>query len=169
MVNTVAPYVLMKRLLPLMGHDCRVVNVLSAAQAPVDLEALFGNRALSDGEAYAQSKLALTMWSVELAKEFSDNGPLIIAVNPASFLGSKMVKEAYGSNGHDLSIGADILVRSALSDEFAAASGRYYDNDSRQFAEPHPDALDFKKNRLLIDAIDQIVLKLSGSYTNNHE
>lgn len=38
---------------------------------------------------------------------------MIVAVNPRSMLGSKMVKEAYGVDGGDLGIGADILVRSA--------------------------------------------------------
>lgn len=39
---------------------------------------------------------------------------MIIAVNTASFLGSKMVKEACGQASHDLRIGADILTRAAL-------------------------------------------------------
>ena len=62
-VNTIAPYMLTKELLPLLGNSGRVVNLSSAAQAPVSIEALMGDKPLSDGEAYAQSKLALTMWS----------------------------------------------------------------------------------------------------------
>ena len=49
-----------------------------------------------------------------MAHELGSSGPMIVAVNPASFLGSKMVKEAYGRVGHDLRIGADILTRAAL-------------------------------------------------------
>lgn len=90
-----------------------LVNLSSAAQSPVDLEALAGNRKLSDDLAYSQSKLALTMWSSALAKGVGTTGPMIVAVNPRSMLGSKMVKEAYGVDGGDLGIGADILVRSA--------------------------------------------------------
>jgi NAD(P)-dependent dehydrogenase (short-subunit alcohol dehydrogenase family) len=111
---------------------------------------------LSDSDAYAQSKLALTMWSFEMARELGAGGPMIVAVNPASFLASKMVKEAYGQDGHDLRIGADILSRAALSDEFAHATGQYYDNDRKSFAQPHPDALDSVKNQRLIDAIEQV-------------
>jgi len=156
-VNVVAPYVLTKALLPLLGSGARVVNLSSAAQAPVDLHAFLNKQSFGDGEAYAQSKLALTMWSIGMAHELGSDGPVIVAVNPASFLGSKMVKEAYGHAGHDLRIGADILTRAALSDEFENASGKYYDNDHKSFAQPHPDALDPAKNRRVIEAIEQLI------------
>lgn len=61
-VNTIAPFLLAQRLLPLLGSSGRVINLSSAAQSPVDLKALAGDIPTSDMEAYAQSKLALTMW-----------------------------------------------------------------------------------------------------------
>ncbi len=146
-VNTIAPYLLTQRLLPLLGTSGRVVNLSSAAQSPVDPKALAGQASLSDGAAYAQSKLALTMWSRSLGLSLKDSGPAIIAVNPGSMLGSKMVKEAFGVDGGNIRIGAEILTRAALSDEFEAASGQYFDNDSGQFASPHPDALDPRKTQ----------------------
>lgn len=158
-VNTLAPYVLTKALLPLLGAQSRVVNLSSAAQAPVSLAALKGNQPLSDSAAYAQSKLAITMWNAQLAQEIGPQGPAFIAVNPASFLGSKMVKEAYGSEGKDLSIGADVLVSAALSAQFADASGRYFDNDIGAFAQPHPNALDSRKNDALVTAMDEVLNK----------
>ena len=39
-VNTIAPYLLTQRLLPLLGKTGRVINLSSAAQAPVNLQAL---------------------------------------------------------------------------------------------------------------------------------
>jgi len=156
-VNVVAPYVLTKALLPLLSAEGRVVNLSSAAQAPVDLNAFLNKQPFGDGEAYAQSKLALTMWSIGMAHELGAAGPMIVAVNPASFLGSKMVKEAYGYAGHDLRIGADILTRAALSEEFANATGKYYDNDRKAFAAPHPDALDPSKNIQVIEAIEKLI------------
>ncbi len=160
-VNTIAPYLLTQKLLPLMGDSSRVINLSSAAQAPVDLRALTGNISrLSAGDAYAQSKLALTMWSFDMASTLGNDGPVIIAVNPKSFLGSKMVKQAYGSNGHDLRIGADILCKAALSDEFAGASGKYFDNDIGRFAHPHPDALNSRKCKELVTVIEEILSKV---------
>nr|CRH06404.1 Putative oxidoreductase, short chain dehydrogenase/reductase family protein [Candidatus Magnetococcus massalia] len=160
-VNTIAPYLLTQRLLPLMDAGGRVVNLSSAAQASVELDALAGRAELADGPAYAQSKLAITMWSHKLAMDLKARGPAIIAVNPASMLGSKMVQQAFGVAGGDIRIGADILVRAALSDEFANASGRYYDNDVGKFAAPHPDALDGAKCRAVIDMIEKLLARLT--------
>lgn len=161
-VNTVAPYLLTQKLLPIMPNSGRVVNISSAAQSPVDLDALMGGVALTDGQAYGQSKLAITMWSFHLAQKLGADGPAIIAVNPASFLASKMVKDAYGVPGNDLSIGADILVRAAIDDSFKDASGRYFDNDKRQFANPHPDALNAQKNEHLISVIEALIEPYRG-------
>ena len=157
-VNTVAPYLLTKHLLPLLAHDGRVINLSSAAQAPVDLGALQGkNRLLDDMSAYAQSKLALTMWTNALASSHSSQGPVFVAVNPGSLLASKMVKEGFGISGKSLSIGADVLVRAALSEEFANASGRYFDNDEGRFAPPHADALNAQKCRDVLAVIDELL------------
>lgn len=157
MVNTFAPYLLAKSLLPLMRASSRIVNLSSAAQAPVELDALLGQKHLDDEfKAYAQSKLALTMWSNAMAKELPV-GPVVVAVNPGSLLASKMVQEGFGVAGGDLSIGADILIRAALSEEFAEASGLYFDNDAGQFAAPHSDALDDTKVREVVAAIETVV------------
>ncbi len=156
-VNTIAPYLLTEKLTPLLGKQGRVINLSSAAQAPVDINALGEANRLSDDQAYAQSKLALTMWSRYVAQTQADKGPAIIAVNPASFLGSKMVKEAYGSSGKDLQIGVDILVRAALSEEFSSASSLYFDNDKGAFSAPHPDALDPSKIKAVTEKIENIL------------
>ncbi|PMJ88283.1 SDR family NAD(P)-dependent oxidoreductase [Vibrio sp. 10N.261.55.A7] len=157
MVNTIAPYLLSKALLPTLKGSARIVNLSSAAQASVNSSALEGQRSLGDSDAYAQSKLALTMWSRSLGLEYKDKGPVVVSVNPKSLLGSKMVKDAYGISGGDLSLGADILVRAALSDEFSNAFGQYYDNDIESFAQPHPDALNDQKVNQVIDAIDRLI------------
>lgn len=79
--------------------------------------------------AYSQSKLALIMWSRTMALSLKDHGPAIIAVNPGSMLGTKMVKEGFDVTGADIRIGANLLTRAALADEFVTASGQYFDND----------------------------------------
>ena len=156
-VNTIAPYLLTKLLLPLFEKSGRVINVSSAAQYTVELKALVGQSRLSDDMAYAQSKLALTMWSRDMALSLKDKGPSIIVVNPKSMLGSKMVKQAYGVDGADLQIGADILTRATLSDEFADASGKYFDNDVGRFASPHPDALNLQKCKEITNVIETVL------------
>jgi len=156
-VNTIAPYILTRRLLPILPPEGRVVNLSSAAQAPVDVAAMAHFRPMGDMDAYAQSKLAITIWSAEMAKAMPD-GPAIIAVNPGSLLASKMVKEGFGVAGNDLNVGADVLIRAALDDAFADASGAYFDNDSGQFASPHSAAADPAHVR----AVMQTLVELTG-------
>ena len=82
-------------------------------------------------------------------------------VNPGSYLGTKMVKEGFGMAGKDIHIGAEILVRAALTDEFATASGQYFDNDSGQFASPHPDALKLQTSEEIVRAIEAVLVQIS--------
>lgn len=157
-VNTVSPYLLTQSLLPLLDPAARVVNVSSAAQSPVELDALRGKqRFMDDMAAYAQSKLALTMWTKAMADAGKTGDRVFVAVNPGSLLGSKMVKEGFGITGKSLSIGADVLARAAVSEEFANASGRYFDNDEGRFGEPHADALDAQKRQAVVAVIEELI------------
>lgn len=155
-VNTLAPYLLTRLLLHAVPQTGRIVNLSSAAQAPVDMDAMAGRVALDDMQAYAQSKLALTIWSMKLAQELPE-GPAVIAVNPGSLLASKMVKEGFGVDGKDLGIGARVLCRAALDESFADASGKYFDNDVQRFSPPHAAALDPQHTRSVLQSIEQLV------------
>jgi len=158
MVNTLAPYALTRLLLRRMGKDGRIINLSSAAQAPVDLAAMASASGLADMAAYAQSKLAITMWSRDLAQRLPD-GPVVIALNPGSLLASKMVREGFGIAGNDIGSGAQVLRRAALDPEFAGTSGQYFDNDAGDFGPPHPDALDPAKVQSVVSQIETLVNK----------
>ncbi len=132
------------------------MNLSSAAQARVSVDAMAGRVPLDEMGAYAQSKLALTIWSREMAKELPD-GPVVVAVNPGSLLASKMVKEGFGVAGNDLQIGADILCQAALDDSFADASGKYYDNDAGGFGAPNAAALDASHADAVMQGIEEIL------------
>ena len=161
-MNTFAPVLLTHLLQPLFSAPSRVINLSSAAQAPVDLDALAGNRAVeNDFEDYAQSKLALTIWTRQTAQSQSTDGPQLIAVNPGSMLASKMVQQGFGVAGNDLSIGVDILCRAALAEEFAQPEGRYFDNDCGQFSEPHADA----QNSSKAADVMEIIHTITGQYS----
>ena len=160
-VNTVAPYVLTQRLLPIVGNTGRIINLSSAAQAPVDPEAMAGRVSLSDMEAYAQSKLAITVWTRELAQQ-RPSGPVFVSVNPGSLLATKMVKEGFGVPGSDVGVGAEILIRAALEPSFAEESGRYFDNDAGRFADPHPWASTSGAGDTVVRATEACVAFLSS-------
>lgn len=154
-VNTIAPYLLTQLLTPLLGKDGRVVNLSSAAQAPVNMQALIGDVRLEDMQAYAQSKLGIRLWSAAIA--LIEQAPTCISVNPGSLLASKMVKEGFGIDGNDLSIGADILVRVALDEEMLQHNGEYFDNDAGRFsADIHETELN-RMAKQLVSTMDKMV------------
>ncbi len=155
-VNTIAPYRLARRLAPLLGAEGRILGLSSAAQRPVSLDALRGGVRLDDFDAYAQSKLALTMWSCHLGRLAGAEQTTYVAINPGSMLATRMVKEAYDVSGRDVGIGVAILTRLALTDDLADAQGAYFDNDADRFARPHPDALDPAKCEALVAALEAL-------------
>lgn len=131
MVNTIAPFYLSHALLPILNKNGRIINVSSAAQTPVSIDALLGRSDLEPMQAYSQSKLAIRLWSAVYSQ--GKNNPICISVNPGSLLASKMVKEGFGIAGSDLSIGADIIIKIALSPDMLLRNGQYYDNDQGEF------------------------------------
>ena len=156
-VNYLAPFLLTNGLLQCLksSDSPRVINLSSAAQATVSHEALRGNELLSEQEAYAQSKLALTMWSFAFAKIYTDINT--IAVNPGSLLNTKMVKEAYGQYWSSADKGANILYDLAISKKYDDSSGTYFDNDMGNFNRAHSDAYDDEKIARLILETEEIL------------
>ena len=156
-VNYLAPYILTNQLLPLLlaGDNPRIINLSSAAQSPVSYEILTGQQQGSAQMTYAQSKLALTMWSFHLAKTLKDI--TVIAVNPGSLLNTKMVQEAYGRYWSPADKGTQIIVALATSEKYAGMTGQYFDNDQGQFGRAHPDAYQEPTIHQLIQATDAIL------------
>ena len=163
-VNYLAPYLLTKELLPLLekGNNARIVSLSSAAQSPVSLEAVTGAEISNVNAAYAQSKLALTMWSFYLSNQ--QEKVAIIAVNPGSLLNTRMVAEAYGQHWSPATKGSDILYDLAVNQEYKGETGKYFDNDKGNpkgaFGPAHQDAYDDEKIKTLINKTEEIINKL---------
>lgn len=158
-VNYLAPLLLFHGLYPSLRaqKNSRVINLSSAAQASVSLAALIGQDPISQRDAYAQSKLALTMWSFELARKYPEL--TIIAVNPGSLLNTKMVREGFGFSNAPADKGADILVDLAVAAEYEEHSGQYFDNDRGAFGRAHGDAYGRDKIQELLTTTDKILAK----------
>ncbi len=158
-VNTIAPYFLTRSLLPLLGEGSRVINISSAAQSPLEWEAFLGHIQLRADLAYAQSKLALIMWTNAMAAQHEKKKvqASFIALNPKSFLNTSMVHHAYGIEGADINIGAKAVCRAALSSDFEQANGLYFDNDIGSFALAHPDSRNTQLCDKLIETMDRII------------
>lgn len=164
-VNYIAPYYMTHQLLPILkaSEEARIINLSSAAQETVSLDALAGRQSLSTQSAYAQSKLALTMWSFYLAKQVPDIG--VIAVNPGSLLNTKMVREAYGKFWSPADKGANILHLLAVDKQFDQVTGKYFDNDIGnplgRLGDAHPDAYNDDLIEAMVKATDQLIETLT--------
>lgn len=160
MVNYLAPVWLTEQLIePLKRGEGNILNLSSAAQAPVNLEAMKGLESISVNESYAQSKLAITMWSFFLSQKHPDL--FISAINPGSLLNTRMVQEAYGHHWSPADKGADILVDLALTKTPGKFNGKYFDNDKGSLSNAHPEAYDKVKVSELICETKKLLKSLS--------
>ena len=152
-------YGVKEELLPLLrqSNDARIINLSSAAQASVSADILKGKRAGDVSGTYAQSKLALTIWSFYLASK--EDSISIIPVNPGSLQNTKMVQEAYGMSWSSPDKGATILTDLATSTDYYGITGKYFDNDRGVFAKAHPDAYDENKIGKLVELTSEILGK----------
>lgn len=150
-VNYFAPFILSQKLHDLLkaSKSSRIINISSAAQSSVSLRALLGEEEISAQEAYAQSKLAIAMWSFHLASNGISES---VALNPGSLLNTKMVQEAYGQYWSSASKGAEIICDLALTKKHYPMNCKYYDNDAGSFGPAHEDAYDEKRLNDLLES-----------------
>jgi NAD(P)-dependent dehydrogenase (short-subunit alcohol dehydrogenase family) len=116
-------------LLPLVRRSApaRIVNVASAGQSPISFDDVMLERGYDGMRAYAQSKLALVMFTFDLAGELEGTGVTANSLHPASLMDTKMVFETFGRASSSVREGTDATVRLAISPELEWVTGRYFD------------------------------------------
>jgi NAD(P)-dependent dehydrogenase (short-subunit alcohol dehydrogenase family) len=143
-VNHLAHFVLTLELLPLLeaSAPARIVNVSSAAQAPIDFGDPLLERSYEGFRAYAQSKLAQVAFTYELAERLSVRGAdvSVTALHPASLMDTRMVREGWGEAWTSVEEGARPTLRLIADPARAGVSGRYFDGERE--ARPHAQARD---------------------------
>ena len=141
-VNYLAPVLLTRLLVPLLvsSAPARVVNVASATQAAVDFADPLLRDGYDGGRAYGQSKLALIMFTFDLADELADSGVSVNCVHPASRMPTRMTRTAGVASRDSLEAGLHATLRLALAGDLATVSGRYFDR--LREGDCHPQAYD---------------------------
>ena len=151
-VNYLAPYLLTRSLLPLLqtSEPSRVVNVASAGQAPIDFDDVMLEGRYSGNQAYSQSKVALIMFTFDLATELEGTGVTVNALHPASLMPTKIVLPVFGSSIATLEEGAEATERLAISPDVEGVSGRYFDgrDESRANAQTYDEQARARLRRL---------------------
>jgi NAD(P)-dependent dehydrogenase (short-subunit alcohol dehydrogenase family) len=156
-VNYLAPFLLTRLLEPLIvaSSPARIVNVASAGQAPIDFDDPMLERRYSGVQAYCQSKLALVMFTFDIASELSDTGVTANVLHPGTYMPTKMVQHAGVRPLDSLDVGVDSTTRLVVDPDLVGVTGRYYDR--RSDARAHAQAYDADARRRLRELSEQLV------------
>ena len=148
-VNYLTPFLLTRRLLPLIERSApaRIVNVSSAGQAPIDFDDVMLERHYSGAQAYCQSKLALVMFTFDLAEELEGTGVTANCLHPGTYMPTQMVRDAGVDPVTPLEDGIAATMRLITSPEVEGINGHYFDGTSE--SAPHPQAEDPEARRQL--------------------
>jgi NAD(P)-dependent dehydrogenase (short-subunit alcohol dehydrogenase family) len=137
-VNYLAGFLLTRLLLPLIvaSAPARIVNVASAGQYPIDFEDFMLTRGYDGGRAYAQSKLAQVMFTVDLAHELEGSGVTVNCLHPATYMDTTMVREGGISPISTVDEGAAAILNLVRSPALEGRSGLYFDRQRESRANP---------------------------------
>ncbi len=93
-VNYLAPYLLSRRLAPLLARSGRgrIVNIASVGLWNLDFGDLLSERRWHGAVAYGRSKMALVMDTQTLARDLEPFGVAVNAIHPASLMPTKMTE-----------------------------------------------------------------------------
>lgn len=156
-VNYLAPYVLTRALLPTLRAKpaARVVNVGSIGQSSLDFDDLDMTRRYDGGAAYTRSKLALAMFTFDLADELRDSGVSVVCLHPATYMDTGMVRQARISPLNTVEHGGRATLRVILDPELAGMTGVFFNEDRP--ARAHEDAYDPALRAELRAATEQVL------------
>ena len=124
-VNYLAPFLLTHELLARDLPRRAVINVASAGQFPIDFNDLMLERRYSGVNAYRRSKLALIMFTFDVAEQF----PRVAcnALHPGTFLDTKMVRESGVRPQGGVSTGSESVIGVLERTLTHGISGQYFD------------------------------------------
>ncbi len=148
-VNYLAGFLLTRLLLPLVvkSAPARIVNVSSAGQQAIDFTDVMLTRNYSGGRAYCQSKLAQIMFTFDLAHELAGTGVAVNCLHPATYMDTRMVRQAGIKPTSSVEEGAQAILNLAASPALEGRSGLYF-NGLRE-ARAHDQAYDVEARRRL--------------------
>jgi NAD(P)-dependent dehydrogenase (short-subunit alcohol dehydrogenase family) len=135
-VNYLTSFLLTHLLLPTLRRTtpARIVNVASVGQSPIDFDDVMLELQYDPMRAYCQSKLALIMFTVDLAEQLKHEQITVNSLHPGSRLDTKMVREMFGSAWGTVQSGADAVVYVATAPELEGVTGKYFDQKDEEQA-----------------------------------
>jgi NAD(P)-dependent dehydrogenase (short-subunit alcohol dehydrogenase family) len=127
-VNYLSGFLLARLLLPLLKASApsRIVNVASLGQHPLDFDDVMLTRGYTGTRAYAQSKLAQIMFTIDLAQELAGSGVTVNALHPATYMNTTMVREGGITPISTVEQGGEAILHLADGDDTAGKSGLFF-------------------------------------------
>jgi NAD(P)-dependent dehydrogenase (short-subunit alcohol dehydrogenase family) len=127
-VNYLAGFLLTRLLLDRLkaSSPARIVNIASLGQHPLDFGDVMLTRGYEGSRAYAQSKLAQIMFTLDLAQELAGSGVTAVSLHPATYMDTTMVRQAGVSPMSSVEEGAKAILNLAVSPETERKTGAFY-------------------------------------------
>ncbi|MGY3603688.1 MULTISPECIES: SDR family NAD(P)-dependent oxidoreductase [unclassified Bradyrhizobium] len=137
-VNYLAGFLLARLLLPLLKASApsRIVNVASLGQHPIDFDDVMITKNYSGSRAYAQSKLAQIMFTIDLAEELKASGVTANSLHPATYMNTTMVRAGGITPISTVEQGGEAILHLVSGDDVADESGLFFNGMNEARANP---------------------------------
>jgi NAD(P)-dependent dehydrogenase (short-subunit alcohol dehydrogenase family) len=137
-VNYLSGFLLAHLLLPLLKASApsRIVNVASLGQHPIDFDDVMITKDYSGSRAYAQSKLAQIMFTIDLANELKGSGVTVNSLHPATYMNTTMVREGGITPISTVEQGGEAILHLAAGEDVAGKSGLFFNGMQQSQANP---------------------------------
>jgi NAD(P)-dependent dehydrogenase (short-subunit alcohol dehydrogenase family) len=141
-VNYLSGFLLAHLLLPLIREAApsRIVNVASLGQHPIDFDDVMITKGYNGSRAYAQSKLAQIMFTIDLAEELKGSGVTVNSLHPATYMNTTMVRAGGITPISTVEQGGEAILHLVAGDDVAGKSGLFFNGMNE--ARAHPQAYD---------------------------
>jgi NAD(P)-dependent dehydrogenase (short-subunit alcohol dehydrogenase family) len=133
-VNYLAGFLLTRLLLPLLRSSApaRIVNVSSLGQHAIDFGDVMLTSSYNGGRAYAQSKLAQILDTIDLAGQLDGTGVTVNALHPATYMPTKIVSSPFST----IAEGVEATHRLVADPAVADVTGRFFNGQREARADP---------------------------------
>ena len=127
-VNYLAPFLLTNLLLPVIrkGAPARIINVSSVGQHSINFDDIMLEKNFNAVTAYSQSKLALIMFTLDLAEKLKNENITVNSLHPGTYLNTNMIRRSGIKPWGAPESGADAVTFLAVSESFNGITGKYF-------------------------------------------